>query len=81
MLQPSSLGPNPILHLFKRQIGDNSYNFRIKLFKEKLKIGRNLFKNDLKAHFGCVNAIEFSRDGEYLVSGKYFCSHLSSAYI
>ncbi|KAI1284876.1 DDB1- and CUL4-associated factor 5 [Halotydeus destructor] len=29
----------------------------------------DLYKKDLYSHFGCVNAIEFSTDGEWLVSG------------
>lgn len=30
-----------------------------------------LFKRDLVAHYGCVNAVEFSNDGQYLVSGVF----------
>lgn len=34
-----------------------------------LKRAQNLFRKDLYSHYGCVNAIEFSHDGEWLVSG------------
>ncbi|KRT85832.1 WD40 domain-containing protein, partial [Oryctes borbonicus] len=40
-----------------------------KLFKERLKQAKNLFRKDLLAHYGCVNAIEFSEGGDLLVSG------------
>ncbi|XP_013775142.1 DDB1- and CUL4-associated factor 5-like isoform X2 [Limulus polyphemus] len=30
---------------------------------------KNLYRKDLFAHYGCVNAIEFSHDGEWLASG------------
>ena len=31
---------------------------------------RNLYSKDLKAHYGCVNAIEFSnRESEHIASG------------
>lgn len=28
-----------------------------------------LYKKDLFAHFGCVNAIEFNSNGQWLISG------------
>ena len=30
---------------------------------------KNLYKKDLLSHFGCVNAVEFSDDGDLMVSG------------
>lgn len=63
------LGSNPMEQLFKRQSSGNLFNFRLNLFKERLRIAKNLYKKDLVSHFGCVNAIEFSREGEFLVSG------------
>lgn len=38
-----------------------------------------LFKKDLYAHYGCVNAIEFSRDGKLMVSGNINCCNRLSA--
>jgi len=32
--------------------------------------GQEVFRKNLFAHFGCINAIEFSHDGELLVSGE-----------
>ena len=38
----------------------------------QLEYGRGLYSVDLKGHFGCVNAIAFSRNGEeFLASGKW----------
>ncbi|XP_053947354.1 uncharacterized protein DDB_G0287625 isoform X1 [Anastrepha ludens] len=39
------------------------------LYTERYRVARNLFKTDLRAHYGCVNAIEFSHGGKYLASG------------
>lgn len=61
---------NPLTHLINRQNGTNISNFRMKLYKERLNVAKNLYKKDLRYHFGCVNAIEFSKEGNYLVSGK-----------
>ncbi|XP_045605789.1 dentin sialophosphoprotein isoform X2 [Procambarus clarkii] len=35
----------------------------------RLDTSKNLYRKDLYAHYGCVNAIEFSREGDLLVSG------------
>ncbi|XP_076063729.1 uncharacterized protein LOC143038430 [Oratosquilla oratoria] len=35
----------------------------------RMDVARNLYRKDLYAHYGCVNAIEFSKEGELLVSG------------
>lgn len=39
------------------------------LMSDRLTAAQNLFRKDLYSHYGCVNAIEFSNDGEWLVSG------------
>ncbi|XP_041969396.1 DDB1- and CUL4-associated factor 5 [Aricia agestis] len=39
------------------------------LFDKRLDAAKNLYRRDLICHFGCVNAIEFSNDGELLISG------------
>lgn len=64
-------GPNPFSHLINRQLGSNKTDFRANLFSEHLKIAKNLYKKDLVSHYGCINAIEFSTEGELLISGKY----------
>lgn len=61
---------NPIIHLIHRQLGNNVLNFRQNLFRERLASARNLYRKNLVAHYGCVNAIEFSRVGDLLISGK-----------
>ena len=70
MAQPKSI--NVLAHLQKRQSGDNIEHFHRTLFNDRLKIARNLYKKDLVSHYGCVNAIEFSKEGELLVSGEYY---------
>ncbi|XP_017473245.1 PREDICTED: uncharacterized protein DDB_G0287625 [Rhagoletis zephyria] len=47
----------------------NPRNFSGRLYTERYRVARNLFKTDLRAHYGCVNAIEFSHGGSYLASG------------
>lgn len=63
---------NPIIHLTHRQLGNNILNFRQNLFRERLASARNLYRKNLVAHYGCVNAIEFSRVGDLLISGKLY---------
>lgn len=70
--RPPNKAQNLVAHLLRRQSGDNVFGFRRQLFRERLSLATSLYKRDLVAHFGCVNAIEFSGDGELLVSGKFF---------
>lgn len=56
-------------YLQKREHGLSRYDFRAKLFTERLNLAENLYTKDLVAHYGCVNAIEFSKEGQYLISG------------
>lgn len=67
MARPSPA--NPLGYLVKRQ-----YNERLhinkQLLRERLYSARNLYRKDLLAHYGCVNAIEFSNKGELLASGE-----------
>lgn len=75
MAMPSTI--NPLHYIVHRQYRDNVF-IKNKLFNERLSKARNLYRKDLLAHYGCVNAIEFSKDGEYLISGKSYtdCSRL-----
>lgn len=80
-------GANPIVHLLQRQIGNNIYNFRQNLFRDRLASARNLYCKNLVSHYGCVNAIEFSSVGDLLISGKkkkiisiYLVKHIKSIY-
>lgn len=67
-LKPKNL--NCLSLIINRQIDDNLAYFRANLFQERLAIAKNLYRTDLLAHYGCVNAIEFSNDGNLLVSGN-----------
>lgn len=37
----------------------------------RLQTNKTYEQKDLKAHFGCVNAIDFSNDGTLMISGNY----------
>lgn len=59
---------NPLGYIINRPY-TGSVEVKHKLFKERLSKARNLYRKDLLAHYGCVNAIEFSDEGELLISG------------
>lgn len=71
MALPSTV--NPLRYIIQRQYKDNI--IKNKLFSERFAKAKNLYRKDLLAHYGCVNAIEFSEDGEFLISGEIY-SHL-----
>ncbi|KAH7933891.1 hypothetical protein HPB49_018941 [Dermacentor silvarum] len=58
-----------ILDYASRRQYDADLRFRSALIRDRLVFGPDLFRKDLYAHYGCVNAIEFSNDGDWLVSG------------
>lgn len=60
---------NPISYLTRRQYGQRDAS-RADLFASRMANARNLFRKDLLSHYGCVNAIEFSNEGELLISGN-----------
>ncbi|XP_054723193.1 DDB1- and CUL4-associated factor 5-like [Uloborus diversus] len=41
----------------------------LRMIDNRLQFSKHLYSKNLYAHYGCVNAIEFSNDGEWLVSG------------
>ncbi|KAG6455443.1 hypothetical protein O3G_MSEX009224 [Manduca sexta] len=59
---------NPVPYIDKRQFGLLP-DIKSELFYNRLNAAKNLYRKDLVCHFGCVNAIEFSSNGELLVSG------------
>ncbi|KAL4717930.1 hypothetical protein ACJJTC_001348 [Scirpophaga incertulas] len=59
---------SPLKYLCEREYGFIP-EFKSHLFNKRLNAAKNLFRRDLVCHFGCVNAIEFSSNGELLVSG------------
>ncbi|XP_060521769.1 DDB1- and CUL4-associated factor 5 isoform X2 [Cylas formicarius] len=66
MARPSVL--NPLKYVVDRQY-DDTLLIKNRIFSERLSRARNFYRKDLFAHYGCVNAIEFSAEGELLVSG------------
>ena len=64
------LASNPMSYVFNRQINDK-IDHRERLVKARLENSENLFRKNLLSHYGCVNAIEFSNQGDLLVSGKF----------
>ncbi|CAL4087615.1 unnamed protein product, partial [Meganyctiphanes norvegica] len=70
----SELSSSPLVYLDKRQYHaanpEWSPNVASTFFlSQRLNTAKSLYRKDLYAHFGCVNAIEFSREGDLLVSG------------
>lgn len=47
------------------------YNITTRLFSDVVDKSFSLYKKDLLAHYGCVNAVEFSDDGQVFVSGTF----------
>lgn len=60
---------SPFTYITKREYGF-LHNLKAQLFNKRLDAAKNLYRRDLVCHFGCVNAIEFSGNGELLVSGN-----------
>lgn len=60
---------SPVRYVEDRELG-LYFNPALRLMKSRLSAADNLFRKDLFAHFGCVNAIEFSNEGDLLVSGE-----------
>jgi hypothetical protein len=61
---------NTVNHLINSQI-NSKRNSLSKFYQNSFDYAWNLYSKDLKAHFGCVNAIEFSnRESEHIASGK-----------
>lgn len=67
MARPSNC--NPLSYLVERQI-DDKVDYCKRLVNARFESSENLFRKDLLSHYGCVNAIEFSNQGDLLVSGK-----------
>ncbi|XP_029164290.1 DDB1- and CUL4-associated factor 5 isoform X2 [Nylanderia fulva] len=55
-------------YVFARQI-DNRFDYCRRLVSARFEKSENLYRKDLLSHYGCVNAIEFSNQGDLLVSG------------
>ncbi|XP_037945815.1 DDB1- and CUL4-associated factor 5-like [Teleopsis dalmanni] len=68
-------GSNNISHqLLKRENnienGNIPQDFMSNLYRSRFSVAKNLYKTDLVAHYGCVNALEFSNgDSKFLASG------------
>ncbi|XP_033360392.1 DDB1- and CUL4-associated factor 5 [Bombus vosnesenskii] len=66
MARPSNY--NPLSYFVARQI-DDKVDYCKRLVNARFESSENLFRKDLLSHYGCVNAIEFSNQGDLLVSG------------
>lgn len=60
---------NPLSYVIARQI-DDKVDYCKTLLDSRLSSAQNLFRKDLYSHYGCVNAIEFSKEGDLLISGN-----------
>lgn len=66
-----SSGCEPICFATRKEMGlVHQSNQPDKFMRHRTNIARNLYRREFKAHFGCVNAIEFShKGGELMASG------------
>lgn len=56
-------------YVIARQI-DCKVDYCKSLLNTRFMKSENLYRKDLLSHYGCVNAIEFSNQGDLLVSGE-----------
>ena len=66
--------PRNIISCFQEDQGCqwDPLSMRQRNLSSQLESGRGLYSVDLKGHYGCVNAIAFSRNGEeFLASGEH----------
>lgn len=56
-------------YVLARQI-DDKIDYCRGLINARFENSENLYRKDLLSHYGCVNAIEFSNQGDLLVSGE-----------
>jgi hypothetical protein len=60
---------NPVKYLIDSELASNKYS-RNDFLQKRFNYASNLYSKDLKAHFSCVNAVEFSNNNmDYLISG------------
>lgn len=61
---------NTLDHLIKGEIS-SVRAYRSEFFDNRFRYANNFYHKDLKGHYSCVNAIEFSnQDSSHLISGK-----------
>ncbi|CAN7994818.1 unnamed protein product, partial [Ixodes hexagonus] len=65
----ADMGKGSVMQFARQRQYDTSVKLRNGLFHDRFGSASDLYRKDLYAHFGCVNAIEFSADGDWLVSG------------
>ena len=60
---------NTVKYLVESELSYNK-NGRDCFYKNRLHYAQNLYSKDLKAHYNCVNSIEFSnKESDHLISG------------
>lgn len=61
---------SPLSYVASRGIDKKCKQPERLLMRDRIRCARGLYRRDLKEHYGCVNAIEFSHDGgEWIASG------------
>eukprot|EP00794_Sanderia_malayensis_P020108 gene20108-22079_t len=53
----------------ERSVYGRGATFQRKFCKERFSKCKSLYRKDLDGHYGCVNALDFCKDGTWLVSG------------
>ncbi len=63
---------NTISNVFNREYNEKlAQKCSIDLIRARYGLANDLYRKDLYSHYGCVNAIEFSDNGQWLVSGLF----------
>ncbi|XP_012523376.1 DDB1- and CUL4-associated factor 5 [Monomorium pharaonis] len=68
LLVPHPSESSVLSYVLARQI-DDKVDYCRSLINARFENSENLYRKDLLSHYGCVNAIEFSNQGDLLVSG------------
>jgi len=61
-------GRSVLEFLWRREQG-SALRLQERFLRDRWRNAGEIYKKDLLAHYGCVNALEFSQDGDLMVSG------------
>lgn len=60
---------NPVKYVSAKQYHSNGSQHQWSFMDQALDSASDFYRKNLYGHYGCVNAVEFSLDGQYLASG------------
>lgn len=60
-----------LTYAYERQTNATGQDLKTEFLRQRFAAAKSLYRRELKAHFGCVNAIEFSPNaGKIVASGN-----------